>query len=56
MLSKQQLVDNLTELQEQLESHLELQEHHHKNALAFQGAIQNCDYLIGLCDEEESSE
>ncbi len=53
MLSKQQLEENRDELQDQLDNHTELMEHHRSNVLAFRGALQNCEYLIDLCDEDE---
>ncbi|KKN77076.1 hypothetical protein LCGC14_0364150 [marine sediment metagenome] len=52
MLTKEQLAGNLAALEEQLSDLT-------KDTHAVIGAIQNCHYLIGLCDaepEEESSD
>ncbi len=55
MATKQQLEENRVELQDQVENHTELMEHHRMNVIAFRGALQNCEYLIDLDDEEPES-
>ena len=49
MLTKEQLLENQAGLQEQLG---DLQQ----DVIAVRGALQNCDYLITLCDEEPNEE
>ena len=49
MLTKDQLQANLDGLREQLGDLL-------KDVHAVTGAIQNCEYLMTLCDEEPSEE
>lgn len=48
MLTREQLVENRDDLQEQIEAH-------QRDIIALDGALQNCNYLIELCKPVEES-
>ncbi len=52
MLTKEQLLENQVDLEEHLEQST-------RDCIALRGALQNCEFLLRLCDaepEEKSSE